>query len=143
MKLRDGLLTALFRTGDIGELMEDGYVKIIDRKKDLVKLQAGEYVSLGKVESQLKTHPLVDNICVYASPSHTHTVAILVPAKDQIEKFAGKMDPNYRGKTMEELCGDKDIVEVRLSENSKSSCEQNFGEYTIINGCLHSDSESV
>ena len=110
-----------FRTGDIGELMEDGYVKIIDRKKDLVKLQAGEYVSLGKVESQLKTHPLVDNICVYASPSHTHTVAILVPAKDQIEKFAGKMDPNYRGKTMEELCGDKDIVEVRLSQFKPTS----------------------
>jgi len=54
-----------FRTGDIGELFDDGTVRIIDRKKDLVKLQLGEYVSLGKVESQLKTHPLVENICVY------------------------------------------------------------------------------
>ena len=54
-----------FRTGDVGELFEDGTVRIIDRKKDLVKLQLGEYVSLGKVESQLKTHPLVENICVY------------------------------------------------------------------------------
>merc|ERR1712106_1077881 len=42
-----------FRTGDIGELFDDGTVRIIDRKKDLVKLQLGEYVSLGKVESQL------------------------------------------------------------------------------------------
>ena len=55
-----------FRSGDIGEMFEDGTVRIIDRKKDLVKLQLGEYVSLGKVESQLKTHPLVENICVYA-----------------------------------------------------------------------------
>lgn len=38
-----------------------------DRKKDLVKLQAGEYVSLGKVEAMLKSCPLVDNICVYAN----------------------------------------------------------------------------
>ena len=38
-----------------------------DRKKDLVKLQAGEYVSLGKVESSLKTCPLVDNICAFAN----------------------------------------------------------------------------
>lgn len=38
-----------------------------DRKKDLVKLQAGEYVSLGKVEAVLKSCPLVDNICVYAN----------------------------------------------------------------------------
>lgn len=40
---------------------------VSDRKKDLVKLQAGEYVSLGKVEAVLKNCPLVDNICVYAN----------------------------------------------------------------------------
>lgn len=38
----------------------------IDRKKDLVKLQAGEYVSLGKVEAALKNCPLIDNICAFA-----------------------------------------------------------------------------
>lgn len=38
-----------------------------DRKKDLVKLQAGEFVSLGKVEAALKNTPLIENICVYAS----------------------------------------------------------------------------
>lgn len=39
----------------------------VDRKKDLVKLQAGEYVSLGKVEAVLKNCPLIDNICAYAN----------------------------------------------------------------------------
>ena len=39
----------------------------LDRKKDLVKLQAGEYVSLGKVESALKNCSLIDNICAYAN----------------------------------------------------------------------------
>lgn len=38
-----------------------------DRKKDLVKLQAGEYVSLGKVEAVLKNCSLIDNICAYAN----------------------------------------------------------------------------
>lgn len=41
----------------------------VDRKKDLVKLQAGEYVSLGKVESVLKSSTLIDNICAYANRS--------------------------------------------------------------------------
>ena len=38
-----------FRTGDIGEVFPDGTFKIIDRKKDLIKLSNGEYFSLGKV----------------------------------------------------------------------------------------------
>lgn len=41
-------------------------LQLLDRKKDLVKLQAGEYVSLGKVEAALKNCPLIDNICAYA-----------------------------------------------------------------------------
>uniref|UniRef100_A0A8C1K724 long-chain-fatty-acid--CoA ligase n=1 Tax=Cyprinus carpio TaxID=7962 RepID=A0A8C1K724_CYPCA len=56
-----------FCTGDVGEVHPDGCLQIVDRKKDLVKLQAGEYVSLGKIEAALKNSPLIDNICVYAS----------------------------------------------------------------------------
>ncbi|CAI7881044.1 unnamed protein product [Closterium sp. NIES-53] len=41
-----------FATGDVGEVHPDGVFQIIDRKKDIVKLQAGEYVSLGKVRGQ-------------------------------------------------------------------------------------------
>lgn len=38
-----------FLSGDIGEVLPNGNLKIIDRKKDLVKLANGEYVALGKV----------------------------------------------------------------------------------------------
>ena len=38
-----------FRTGDIGQVEADGVIRIIDRKKDLVKLQHGEYISYGKI----------------------------------------------------------------------------------------------
>lgn len=40
-----------FYTGDIGRFHPDGCLEVIDRKKDIVKLQHGEYVSLGKVLS--------------------------------------------------------------------------------------------
>ena len=45
----------------------------VHRKKDLVKLQSGEYVSLGKVEALLKTCSLVENICVYGDPVRSAT----------------------------------------------------------------------
>lgn len=50
----------------------------LDRKKDLVKLQAGEYVSLGKVESALKTCSLIDNICAYANRWVTLVLVLIV-----------------------------------------------------------------
>src|SRR5699024_3054808 len=41
--------TRWFETGDIGEVLPNGTLKIIDRKEDLTKLANGEFVSLGKV----------------------------------------------------------------------------------------------
>lgn len=65
-------------------------LKIIDRKKDLVKLQYGEYVSLGKVESELKTCSLIDNVCIYADPTKLFPVALVVPNHDHLKTFARK-----------------------------------------------------
>ena len=64
-------------------------MKIIDRKKDLVKLQFGEYVSLGKVESELKTCPLVENVCVYGDSTKIFTVALVVPDRNKLTAWAG------------------------------------------------------
>ena len=51
-----------FKTGDIGELFPNGTFKIIDRKKDFIKLQFGEYISLGKVSYFIYT--CYFNLCV-------------------------------------------------------------------------------
>jgi len=66
---------------DVALNMIDRFVLYLlaDRKKDLVKLQGGEYVSLGKVESQLKTCPVIENICVYADARQDYAVALVVP----------------------------------------------------------------
>lgn len=85
---KDDGQTRWFYTGDIGEFLPKGLLRIIDRKKDLVKLQNGEYVSLGKVETVLKTHPLVDNVCVYGSSLSTFTVALIQPNEAALRQTA-------------------------------------------------------
>uniref|UniRef100_A0A8K9UBH1 long-chain-fatty-acid--CoA ligase n=1 Tax=Oncorhynchus mykiss TaxID=8022 RepID=A0A8K9UBH1_ONCMY len=77
-----------FCTGDIGEVHPDGCLKIIDRKKDLVKLQAGEYVSLGKVEAMLKSCPLIDNICAYANSEEMYVIGFVVPNQKHLLSLA-------------------------------------------------------
>ncbi|XP_070827273.1 long-chain-fatty-acid--CoA ligase 3a [Chaetodon trifascialis] len=100
-----------FCTGDIGEFHEDGCLKIIDRKKDLVKLQAGEYVSLGKVEAVLKNCPLVDNICVYANSEETYVIGFVVPSQKHLQALADQY--SIKG-SWEELCNSKAMEELVL-----------------------------
>lgn len=82
-----------FKTGDIGEFDSDGVLRIIDRKKDLVKLQAGEYVSYGRTESILKTAPIVENICAYADPLRDFIIAIVIPDKKKIAELSPDINP--------------------------------------------------
>ncbi|XP_060098173.1 fatty acid CoA ligase Acsl3 [Heteronotia binoei] len=93
-------------TGDIGEFHDDGCLKIIDRKKDLVKLQAGEYISLGKVEAALKNLPLVDNICVYANSFQSYIIGFVVPNHKELTELARKR--GFKG-TWEEICNSAEM----------------------------------
>uniref|UniRef100_A0A4W5QH62 long-chain-fatty-acid--CoA ligase n=1 Tax=Hucho hucho TaxID=62062 RepID=A0A4W5QH62_9TELE len=95
-----------FCTGDIGEFHPDGCLKIIDRKKDLVKLQAGEYVSLGKVEAMLKNCPFVDNICAYANSDQSYVIGFVVPNQKQLMALAEQRGLRC---SWEEICNNPDM----------------------------------
>jgi long-chain acyl-CoA synthetase len=51
-------------TGDIGTIDEDGYFKVIDRKKELIITAGGKNISPSNLEALLKSHPLVGQACV-------------------------------------------------------------------------------
>jgi len=113
---------AWFCTGDIGEFHPDGCLSIIDRRKDLVKLQHGDYVSLARVENQLLTSPLVDNICVYGSPYYAYLIALIVPNRNQLTSLANKL--KIDSSSFEQLCEDGRVVtavQKELAEHAKRS----------------------
>lgn len=68
-----------FHTGDIGQWNPDGTLSIIDRIKNLVKLQGGEYIALEKLESVYRACNYVANICVHAETNAKQPIAIIVP----------------------------------------------------------------
>ena len=83
-----------------------------DRKKDLVKISTGEYISLGKVESVLKQIPYIDNCCVYVDGAHAFVVVLVVPNAKHIKTLAATVSVN--SDSNEELCNDKRVVKALL-----------------------------
>lgn len=53
-----------FATGDIGEFNEQGFLKITDRKKDLIKTAGGKYVAPQKLEGLLKQEPVIAQVFI-------------------------------------------------------------------------------
>ncbi|KAL7561234.1 hypothetical protein ACA910_004155 [Epithemia clementina (nom. ined.)] len=70
-----------FQTGDIGQFMTDGSLKIVDRKKNLVKLKGGEYIALEKMEVTYGNSDFVDavagGVCCYGDGDMDRPVAFV------------------------------------------------------------------
>ena len=85
-----------FYTGGIGRFHSDGCLEIIDRKKDIVKLQHGEYNSLGKVKAALAVCHYLDNVMLHADSFHSHCLALVVPSHQALESWAQKEGIAYK-----------------------------------------------
>jgi long-chain acyl-CoA synthetase len=79
-------------TGDIAQLDADGYIRIIDRKKDIIVLSGGKNVSAANLETRLAADPFVAQACVVGD-RRKHLAAILVP---NFETLAARPPDNLR-----------------------------------------------
>jgi len=70
-----------FTSGDVGCIMPNGTIKIIDRKKNMIKPPHGEYVAVERLESIYKNSIYVENICVYACGDKNELLALISPNK--------------------------------------------------------------
>jgi long-chain acyl-CoA synthetase len=88
-----------FHTGDIGELSADGYLRITDRKKDLIKTSGGKYIAPAEVEGQFKAVcPFVSNILVHGADRNFCTALISL---DEPSILAWAADHGLAGKSYE------------------------------------------
>jgi long-chain acyl-CoA synthetase len=76
-------------TGDVGELDEDGYLRIVDRKKELIITSSGKNVSPANIESLLKEHPLVGQALAYGD-NRPYVVALVVLDHEMLPAWAAR-----------------------------------------------------
>ncbi|KAK9282252.1 hypothetical protein L1049_005166 [Liquidambar formosana] len=118
---RESIKDGWFHTGDIGEMLPNGVVKIIDRKKNLIKLSQGEYIAIEYLEKVYGITPIVEDIWIYGDSFKSMLVAVIVPHEENTQKWAYQ---NGHMGSFSELCLLDQLQNYVLSE-LKSTAERN------------------
>jgi len=96
-----------FLTGDIAEIDAEGFIKITDRKKDLIVTAGGKNVAPQPIENELKRSPLIDN-AVLIGDRRPYIIALISPNQEELESWAAAKGVKY--KTVEDLTKHPDII---------------------------------
>jgi long-chain acyl-CoA synthetase len=99
-----------FHTGDIGELSPDGFLKITDRKKDLIKTSGGKYIAPAEVEGQFKAVcPFVSNVLVVGGGRNFCTALL---ALDEPTILGWAAENGLGGRSYEEVVTGEQVREL-------------------------------
>jgi long-chain acyl-CoA synthetase len=83
-----------FLTGDIAEIDNDGFIRITDRKKDIIVTAGGKNIAPQPIEAELKRSPLVDN-AVIIGDRRPFLVVLLSPNAEELESWAKARDISF------------------------------------------------
>ena len=123
-------------TGDIGELDEDGYLKIVDRKKEIIINAAGKNMSPANIEAAIKSaSPLIGQACAIGD-ARSYNTALIVLDSDFAPLWASKHDLD--GRTLEQLAGEdavREAVQQAIdAANSTLARVEQIKKFTIVPG---------
>jgi long-chain acyl-CoA synthetase len=76
-----------FRTGDIGEIDEEGYLRITDRKKELIITSGGKNIAPQPIENAFNTDPYIEQVCVVGD-NRNYLAALVIPNFESLETWA-------------------------------------------------------
>src|SRR5262245_7826578 len=109
----DALESGWFHTGDIGEIDADGFLKITDRKKDLIVTSGGKNVAPQPIECRLKLIPYFENV-VLVGNGRKFVSALVVPNYDGLARLANAHKIKFDSPA--ELARNREIYNLVMAE---------------------------
>lgn len=86
-------------TGDIGNIDPDGYIRITDRKKDLIKTSLGKYIAPQQIENLIRSIPLVDQVIIIGN-QRKYPSALIVPNFEALRTYAASLEIEEKEKSV-------------------------------------------
>ena len=121
-----------FHTGDIGEIDDEGFVRITGRKKEILVTAGGKNVAPAVLEDRLRAHPLVDQ-CMVVGDGQPFVAALVTLDPETLPTWAGQHGKSHE---IEDLLGDPDLrseIEKAVEEaNTAVSKAESIRKFTIL-----------
>lgn len=106
---KEVIVDGYFHTGDIGEVDEDGFLKITDRKKEMFKTSGGKYIAPQLLENTMKQSRFIEQIMVIGD-GQKMPAAFIQPSFDFIKEWAKIHNINI-GTTNEEIISNQNVID--------------------------------
>ena len=120
-------------TGDLAEIDENGYVKIVGRKKEIIITSGGKNIAPVEIEDYVKPHTLVGQICVVGDGKKFLSALIVLDGDGGAEKWAEENEVEYNIRDMSKNSKVVEAIQEQIDEaNSKVARVQQIKKFTLL-----------
>ena len=116
-----------FHTGDIGEVDQDGFLKITDRKKEIFKTSGGKYIAPQLIENKLKESPFIEQVLVLGE-NRKFASALIVPNFEYVKEYCKSEGIAY---PEQGSVGDHAAIRQKIQEDI-DACNATLGNWETI-----------
>ena len=143
---RAAFVDGWFCTGDIGNLDDEGYLSITDRKKDLIVTAGGKNIAPQHLENLLKVDKYINEVMLYGDKQR-FVSALVVPDFENLEEYALKHDILYTD--IKGLLEDPEIIRLfeqrfrKVQEENEIPNYEQVKKFILLDGDFSMDKEEI
>jgi long-chain acyl-CoA synthetase len=130
---RESIEDGWHKTGDIGMMIDNKFLKITDRKKEMFKTSGGKYVAPVVVELKLKECPYIENIMI-TGEGEKYVGALIIPSFSNLKEWAKNKNIEYTSN--DDLLQNKQVIDLYKNEveyyNSKFSHVEQIKKFELL-----------